>query len=78
MTIIVITQSDTSREKIEALCNPDVTRMHVGNLDEARACLNVVQPELILTDLRLSDGDAFDILEDAVHHRAPLAILHAD
>ena len=78
MTIIVITQSDTALEKIEALCAPDVTRMKVGGIDEARACLDVVQPELILTDLRLPDGDAFDILEDAVHHRAPLAILHTN
>jgi signal transduction histidine kinase len=78
MTILVITQSDAVFEKIEALCGPDIARMHVGGIDEARASLGAVQPELILTDLRLPDGDAFDILEDAVHHRAPLAILHAN
>lgn len=62
--ILIIEDDQPIRERlVKAMsAGEDCLVVEAGSLAEARACFNAMRPDLILSDLRLPDGNAIDFL----------------
>ena len=77
LRVLCVDEEAGSRERLENLLikMPGISRVAAaGSSDEARELLSVLEPHVMMLDVELSDGTAFDLLERIDDREVPAVV----
>lgn len=78
MIVLAITASAPTHDRLKSLLGETAEYLAAHTMSDAREILETRSPDVIFSNCAVPHGNLFDILEDAVHLRAPHIILQTD
>ncbi len=66
MEILIVDDSDVIRNSLKKMLNPlDVVSLihSVSNISHAKLILEIIKPVVVITDIRMPNGNGFELLE---------------